>query len=102
MSAGITTFSSTVMPSRRLKNWKTMPTWDRRMMASAFSSIFVRSRLATVTSPSSGLSRPAMRLSSVLFPQPDGPITATNSPRATSRSAPRSARTGAVSRSNVR
>ena len=57
---------------------------------------------AITTSPSSGRSRPAMRLSSVDLPQPDGPITATNSPWATSRSAPRSARTGAVSFSNVR
>ncbi len=52
-------------------------------------------------SPSSGVSRPATRLSSVDFPQPDGPIRATNSPPSTSRSTPRSARTGAFSASKV-
>ena len=42
-----------------------------------------------------------MRLSSVDLPQPDGPITATNSPALTVTSTPRSARTGAFSASNV-
>ena len=40
--------------------------------------------------------------SSVDLPHPDGPVTATNSPRWTSSDAPRRARTGATSRSNVR
>src|SRR5262245_26055696 len=35
--------------------------------------------------PSVGRSRPATRLRMVLFPQPDGPTTATNSPARTSR-----------------
>src|SRR5262245_14449272 len=35
--------------------------------------------------PSLGRSRPATRLRMVLFPQPDGPTTATNSPARTSR-----------------
>ena len=43
-----------------------------------------------------GVSRPATRLSSVDLPQPDGPMTATNSPPPTIRSTPRSARTGAL------
>jgi len=33
MIAGSATFSSTLMPSSRLKNWKTMPMWRRRMRA---------------------------------------------------------------------
>src|SRR5216684_3755180 len=37
------------------------------------------------TSPRSGLSRPAMRLSSVVLPDPDGPMMPRNSPSATSR-----------------
>src|SRR6516165_7846884 len=37
------------------------------------------------TSPRSGLSRPAMRLSSVVLPEPDGPMMPRNSPSATSR-----------------
>jgi hypothetical protein len=48
-------------------------------------------RPSTRTSPSSGSSRPAMMLSSVVLPHPDGPHRATNSPRRmlshTSRSA---------------
>ena len=42
-----------------------------------------------------------MMLRSVDLPQPDGPITATNSPGSTVKSTPRSARTGAPSDSNV-
>ncbi len=52
-------------------------------------------------SPSVGVSRPATRLSSVDLPQPDGPMTATNSPGVIVKSTPRSARTGAPSDSNV-
>src|SRR3990172_9130600 len=43
--------------------------------------------------PASGLSRAAMRWSSVDLPQPDGPTTATHSPAATFRSRPSRART---------
>src|SRR4029079_7850109 len=56
---------------------------------------------ASDTSPSVGVSSPAMMLRSVDFPQPDGPITATNSAVAIEKSTPRSARTGAPSDSNV-
>ena len=37
MRAGISTFSSAVMPSRRLKNWNTMPMCCRRMIANSLS-----------------------------------------------------------------
>jgi hypothetical protein len=40
---------------------------------------------ATVTVPLVGLSSPAIRFSSVDFPLPDGPMTATASPGATCR-----------------
>ena len=43
--AGSTTFSSTVMPSSRLKNWNTMPMWRRRIRASS-SSVLPGDRLA--------------------------------------------------------
>jgi hypothetical protein len=36
---------------------------------------------ATSISPASGSSKPAIRRSSVVLPQPDGPRSATNSPR---------------------
>src|SRR5918994_342395 len=100
--AGSAMLSSDETPSSRLKNWKTMPTWWRRNFASQFSSWPVTTRSSTTTSPSSAWSRPAKMLSNVDLPQPDGPISATNSPRATSRSTPRSARTGASSASKVR
>ena len=87
------------MPSRRLKNWKTMPMWARRMRASAFSSLSASDSPATMISPSVGVSRPATRLSSVDLPHPDGPMTATNSVPSMVKSTPRSARTGAPSAS---
>src|ERR1035437_3905680 len=39
----------------------------------------------TCTVPADGVSSPATRLRSVVFPQPDAPTTHTNSPAATSR-----------------
>ena len=97
ITAGSVTFSSTLMPSSRLKNWNTMPMCRRRMIASSSSVLPTSDSPASDTSPSVGESSPAMMLSSVDFPQPDGPITATNSPGLTVKSTPRSARTGAPS-----
>ncbi len=48
-------------------------------------------RPPTVTVPSAGVCTPAMHRSSVVFPAPLRPITATISPRPTERSTPRSA-----------
>ena len=45
--------------------------------------------------------KPAIAFSSVDFPQPDGPITATNSPPATATPMPRRARTEAPAAPNV-
>src|SRR5829696_3091814 len=45
----------------------------------------------TNTSPRSNSSRPERQLRSVVFPQPEGPMTATISPRAIERSTPRRA-----------
>src|SRR5215469_1328675 len=47
------------------------------------------------------MSSPAARFSSVDLPQPDGPVSATNSPELIVRSTPRRARTGAFSASKV-
>ena len=101
ITAGRATFSRTVMPSSRLKNWKTSPMWRRRSRARSSSLRPVTSSPATLISPSSAVSSPATRFSSVDLPQPEGPIRATNSPLATFRSTPRSARTGAFSASKV-
>src|SRR5579863_9985825 len=81
--AGSSTLSSTVRSSSRLKNWKMIPTWRARNLASALSPRVSIRRPATVTVPSVGRSRPAMRLSRVDLPLPDGPMTATTSPAAT-------------------
>ena len=94
--AGSVTFSSTLIPSSRLKNWKTIPMCFLRMRARSFSSLPASDSPDTATSPSVGVSNPATRFSRVDFPQPDGPITATNSPSCMVRSTPRSARTGAA------
>ena len=73
-----------------------MPMWRRRMRASSSSVLPVISSPARTIAPSSAVSRPATRLSRVDLPQPDGPITAANSPARSVRSQPRRARTGRV------
>ena len=83
--AGSSTLSSTVRSSSRLKNWKMIPTCRARNLASPLSLRLSIRRPATVTVPAVGRSSPAMRLSSVDFPLPDGPMTAATSPAATSR-----------------
>ena len=60
-----------------------IPTCRARNRASALSPRVSIRRPATVTVPVVGRSRPATRLSSVDFPLPDGPMTATTSPAAT-------------------
>ena len=77
--------SSTVMSSSRLKNWKIMPTCRRRNRARPVSLSLSTRSSPTRTSPLVGRSSPAIRLSSVDLPLPDGPITASASPGATSR-----------------
>jgi hypothetical protein len=60
-----------------------IPTCRARNLASAPSPRVSIRRPATVTVPMVGRSSPATRLSSVDFPLPDGPMTATTSPAAT-------------------
>ena len=66
--------SITVRQGKVDSSWKTMPT-DLCGPRTASP--------ATVTPPSSLSSNPPMTLNSVDLPQPDGPITARNSPGAT-------------------
>src|SRR6266576_848845 len=70
-----------------------MPTRLLRWRASASSSSFARSSPSTRTVPPVGRSRPATTLSNVDLPEPDGPITATNSPRRIPSVTPASAAT---------
>ena len=101
MTAGRATFSRTVIPSSRLKNWKTMPMWRRRscdkfVLGTAGDQLAGHRDRALV-----GNVEPGDQVERVDLPHPDGPIRATKSPDGTTRLAPRSARTGAFSASNV-
>src|SRR5246127_4315801 len=60
-----------------------MPTWRPRKRASASSSRALKGVPPTTTSPLSGRSSPAITISSVDFPEPDGPIRPSASPEAT-------------------
>ncbi len=60
-----------------------IPTCRARNLASAPSLRLSIRRPATVTVPAVGRSSPAIMLSSVDLPLPDGPMTATTSPAAT-------------------
>src|SRR5919109_216069 len=94
-SSGSLTLSSTVRQSNSTGAWKTIP--------------YSRSRRArpaglplTSTVPVVGWMRSPMTRSSVDFPQPDGPMSDTNSPRAMSRSMPdKAVVTTTPSRANV-
>ena len=66
----------------RWKDWNTMPMRRPRKRASASSSRPARSVPSTTTLPESGRSSPAMVISSVDLPEPDGPTRPTASPRA--------------------
>ena len=67
----------------RWNDWKTMPTWRPRKRARASSSRALNAVPLTTTSPLSGRSSPAITISSVDFPEPDGPIRPIASPDAT-------------------
>src|ERR1051325_1267826 len=73
------------------------PTWRARQLASADSLKRETSRPSTVMLPPVGRSMPAMRLRSVVFPEPDGPMSARKSPRGTSNVMPFSTGTSKAS-----
>jgi hypothetical protein len=73
---GSVTFCRTVRAGSRLKPWKTKPTRSRRSRVSAFSRIPVISRPSSMTDPEVGRSSPAAQWRNVVFPDPDGPMTA--------------------------
>src|ERR1700753_118812 len=62
-----------------------MPTWRPRKRASASSSRALKGVPLTTTSPLSGRSSPAITISKVDLPEPDGPIRPIASPEATRR-----------------
>src|SRR5262245_50980388 len=85
-SSGTATFSSAVMVGMRWNDWNTMPTLRPRNRASASSSRPASAWSATTTEPESGRSRPAITISSVDLPEPEGPTMPTASPRPILRS----------------
>ena len=77
---GSRTFSAPLSSSISWNCWKTKPTCRRRIRASR-ADVRARHRSpATVIRPVSGVSRPPSRFSSVDFPLPERPRTATTSP----------------------
>src|SRR5882672_7026482 len=94
------TFSSAVMCGKRLKDWKTIPSFLRRISAAAFAAGPVRpGRLSITASPSTSIRpastsiRPIRQRRRVVLPEPLAPMTTTISPRATSRETSSSTRT---------
>ena len=85
-SSGRVTFSRAVSPARRLKSWNTKPTVRRRSAARSLADAVARSWPSMSTWPPDGSSIAPAMVSSVLLPEPLGPITATSVPGATSRS----------------
>ena len=82
MRSGKAMFSNTVMCGNRARLWNTIP----RLRSRGSHSVTRSSPM--YTSPAVGDSRPAMMLSVVVLPQPDGPTKTTNSPSVTSRLTP--------------
>src|SRR5699024_7476119 len=84
-------FSRAVSAGIRLNSWKTKPTRSRRTTASLLSGSSSSLVSPSRTVPAVGRTRPAAHFSSVLFPDPEGPMTAVNVPcskvQLTSRSA---------------
>jgi hypothetical protein len=93
---GRATFSRTERIGTRLKNWKTNPVFWRRSFVAASSPRRLTTAPSRTTSPDVGRSRPPRRWRRVLFPDPDGPMTATNSPGSTASDTPRTAATSAA------
>src|SRR5262245_7004257 len=88
------TLSSTVACSARKNCWNTNPIRVDRTTARSRSASSATSSPVTRTRPPLGRSRVPITCSSVDFPDPDGPTTATSSPRCTVKLTPASAATG--------
>ena len=91
--SGKATLSWTDMCGQIAYDWKTMP--SPRAFAGTWAPDRAESRVRppTTISPLSGVSRPAMQRRIVVFPQPDGPSRAKNSPRRTENVTPSAATT---------
>ena len=81
-------FSRTSSSGIRLKAWNTNPVRSRRRRVASSSDRRLMSRPSKTTVPVVGRSRPPRSWRSVLFPEPEGPMRATNSPGWTARETP--------------
>ena len=88
-------FSPAVSVGTRLKDWNTNPIRSRRRTVSFLSDRLPISVSPMNTCPEVGTSSAAQQCISVDLPDPDGPITAVNSPAAMSSDTPSRARTSA-------
>src|SRR5437667_193924 len=89
--SGNAMLSKTLRCGNRARLWKTMP----RLRSRGSQSVTRASPMKM--SPAVGVSRPAIMLSVVVLPQPDGPTSTTNSPSGTARSMASTARVEAKS-----
>ena len=92
-SSGSSTLSMALVRGSRLKPWKTNPTFLLRAVARVFFDRVETSCPSRMYRPDVGRSRQPRMCMNVDFPEPDGPITATNSPVPISSDTPRRART---------
>ena len=86
-------FSRAVRVGTRLKDWKTNPMRSRRRWVRPLSSRDPSSVSPRKTCPDVGVSSAAQQCIRVDLPEPEGPITAVNSPAAISSVTPSRART---------
>ena len=78
-------FSKAVRVSSRLQSWKTKPSRSRRKRERALPRRAVTSVPSTVMVPEEGRSMVDTQFKRVVLPEPDAPITPTNSPGSTSK-----------------
>ena len=96
IDSGSRMFSPAVSVGTRLKDWKTNPIRSRRRRVSCLSVEAADLGVADEHLSRRGVSSAAQQCISVDLPEPDGPITAVNSPAAMSRVTPSRARTSAI------
>ncbi len=86
----MTTFWNAVVRAKRLKLWKTNPSFSVRTKARWFGDRRLISWPSNQYWPELGRSRQPRMFISVVLPEPDAPINATISPRAMDNETPRS------------
>jgi hypothetical protein len=82
------TLRSTLMWGKRLWAWKTMPLWARRRAVCRLLTCPPKSTSTSpiLMTPASGISRALSERSTVVLPEPDGPMSTVTLPAWTSKS----------------